>query len=588
MYNAPIEEIKFALMEEAGFGRLIASGHYEDLNEELLHAILEEAGKFASQLVAPLNVVGDHNPPQLTETGVKMPQEFIDAYRQYCEAGWSALTGEPEYGGQGLPLALSNAVFEMMNSNMSLQLCQVLSNGGAEALSAHGSDAQKQQYLPKLISGEWAATMNLTEPQAGSDVGAIRAKAMPQDDGSYKISGTKIYITYGDHDMTENIIHLVLARTPDAPAGTKGISLFLVPKFLLDENGNPSAANDVKAIGLEEKLGIHASPTCVMAYGEDTGGATGWLLGPEHKGMACMFTMMNNARLHVGLQGVGLSELATQKAFAYARERKQGRHVSGEGEDSVAIIEHPDVRRQLLTMRALTDAARAICYENAVCADLATHGDRDAKAKNDLLTPLSKAFSTDIANEVAGIGANVHGGMGFMEETGAAQFIRDARILTIYEGTNGIQAADLVGRKLPLNNGDTVQHFIAEMRETVDQCQHHNDKRLSEIAGYLDKALNDLQAASLFLTEQLKDQNTAEAMAAASPYLRLFSLCAGGHYLARGAMAAGGVSENFHSRKANTAHFFASNILSAHAGLLAAVKTGYDCFDDMGIDAFNV
>jgi len=449
-YRAPVSAIEFTLMQEAGFQRLIDSGKYEDLSDDLLTAILDEAAKLANDYVAPSNWEGDQTGAHLTEDGVKVPESFKTAYSKYIEGGWPTLAAPTEYGGQGLPLALSNAVTEMMNSNIGFQLCPMLSNGGIEAMAAHATPEQKEKYLRRVISGEWSATMNLTEPHAGSDVGNIRSKAEPQEDGSYKITGTKIYITYGDHDMTDNIIHLVLARTPGAPEGTKGISLFVVPKFMVNDDGSLGAANDVKCIGLEEKLGIHASPTCVMAYGEE-GGATGWLVGPEHGGMACMFTMMNNARLHVGLQGVGVAEAATQHALAYAQERKQGRKPGAEknDNDAVAIINHPDVRRMLLTMRAMTDAARAICYENGVMADLAhATGDADAKAKNDLLTPISKAFSTDIANEVASIGVQVHGGMGFVEETGAAQFLRDARILPIYEGTNGIQAMDLVGRKL--------------------------------------------------------------------------------------------------------------------------------------------
>ena len=449
-YRAPVSAIEFALMQEAGFQRLIDSGKYEDLSDDLLSAILDEAAKLANDYVAPANWDGDQTGSHLTDDGVKVPESFKAAYTKYIEGGWPTLAAPTEYGGQGLPLALSNAVTEMMNSNIGFQLCPMLSNGGIEAMAAHASEEQKEKYLRRVISGEWSATMNLTEPHAGSDVGNIRSKAEPQEDGSYKITGTKIYITYGDHDMTDNIIHLVLARTPNAPEGTKGISLFVVPKFMVNDDGSLGAPNDVKCIGLEEKLGIHASPTCVMAFGEG-GGATGWLVGPENGGMACMFTMMNNARLHVGLQGVGVAEAATQHALAYAQERKQGRKPGAAKDDNeaVAIIKHPDVRRMLLTMRAMTDAARAICYENGVMADLAhASGDAEAKAKNDLLTPISKAFSTDIANEVAAIGVQIHGGMGFVEETGAAQFLRDARILTIYEGTNGIQAMDLVGRKL--------------------------------------------------------------------------------------------------------------------------------------------
>jgi alkylation response protein AidB-like acyl-CoA dehydrogenase len=418
-YKAPVDEIVFTLNHEAGFDRLVQSGAYPDLSDDLVDAILDEAAKFADNVVAPLSWEGDQTGARLEADGVKVPENFKQAYAKYVESGWSTLAAPTDYGGQGLPLALSNAVTEMMNSNIGFQLCPMLSNGGMEALAAHASDTQKETYLSKIVSGEWSATMNLTEPHAGSDVGNIRAQATPQDDGSYLIRGTKIYITYGDHDMADNIVHLVLARTPGAPEGTKGISLFLVPKFLVNDDGSLGARNDVACIGLEEKLGIHASPTCVMAFGENDG-AIGWLVGAENRGMACMFTMMNNARLHVGLQGVGVAERATQHALAYAVERKQGR-APGAGKDdneAVAIINHPDVRRMLMSMRTMTEAARGICYENAVMADLAhTSGDAAAQAKYDLLTPISKAFSTDIANEVAALGVQVHGGMGFIEET---------------------------------------------------------------------------------------------------------------------------------------------------------------------------
>ena len=585
-YKAPVDEIRFALMQEAGFERLIAGGKYEDLSDDLIDAILDEAAKLADNVVAPISWDGDQKGAQLGAGGVTVPESFKQAYKQYVEGGWPTLAAPVEYGGQGLPLALSNAVTEMMNANIGFQLCPMLSNGGMEALAAHASDEQKQKYLHKVVSGEWSATMNLTESHAGSDVGNIRAKAEPQDDGSYKITGTKIYITYGDHDMAENIIHLVLARTPGAPEGTKGISLFLVPKFFVNDDGSLGARNDAKCIGLEEKMGIHASPTCVMAFGEE-GGATGWLIGAENRGMACMFTMMNNARLHVGLQGVGVAERATQHALAYALERKQGRK-PGAGKDdneAVEIINHPDVRRMLMTMRALTDAARGICYENGVAADLAhSENDEAARARNDLLTPISKAFSTDIANEVAAIGVQVHGGMGFIEETGAAQHARDARILTIYEGTNGIQALDLVSRKLPLGNGKVVRDYIGEMRETAEVCRQSNNPVLVDVADKLGDAISILEETTEWL---MKDGKPMDVLAGATPYLRLFALTAGGHYLARGAYAVTQqtVNPRFAQRKMATAQFFAHNLLSQCGGLATSVNAGNDMLDDIGLEA---
>ena len=588
-YKAPVDEIVFTLNHEAGFDRLVQSGAYPALSDDLVDAILDEAAKFADNVVAPLSWEGDQTGARLEADGVKVPENFKQAYAKYVESGWSTLAAPTDYGGQGLPLALSNAVTEMMNSNIGFQLCPMLSNGGMEALAAHASDAQKETYLSKIVSGEWSATMNLTEPQAGSDVGNIRAQATPQDDGSYLIRGTKIYITYGDHDMADNIVHLVLARTPGAPEGTKGISLFLVPKFLVNYDGSLGARNDVACIGLEEKLGIHASPTCVMAFGENDG-AIGWLVGAENRGMACMFTMMNNARLHVGLQGVGVAERATQHALAYAVERKQGR-APGAGKDdneAVAIINHPDVRRMLMSMRTMTEAARGICYENAVMADLAhTSGDAAAQAKYDLLTPISKAFSTDIANEVAALGVQVHGGMGFIEETGAAQHIRDARILTIYEGTNGIQAIDLVGRKLPLGNGEVVRAYMGEMRETAEMCRQSNHPVLTQVASELGDAIDALETATDWLLERAKS-NPMDTLAGATPYLRLFGLAAGGHYLAKGALAATqeeALDPAFVNRKLSSIRFFGANMLTACGGLAASVMAGNDVVDDTGLEA---
>ena len=588
-YKAPVNDIVFTLNHEAGFDRLVQSGAYPDLSDDLVDAILDEAAKFADNVVAPLSWEGDQTGARLEDDGVKVPESFKQAYAKYVESGWSTLAAPTDYGGQGLPLALSNAVTEMMNSNIGFQLCPMLSNGGMEALAAHASDEQKETYLSKIVSGEWSATMNLTEPHAGSDVGNIRAQATPQNDGSYLVRGTKIYITYGDHDMADNIVHLVLARTPGAPEGTKGISLFLVPKFLVNDDGSLGARNDVACIGLEEKLGIHASPTCVMAFGENEG-AIGWLVGAENRGMACMFTMMNNARLHVGLQGVGVAERATQHALAYAVERKQGR-APGAGKDdneAVAIINHPDVRRMLMSMRTMTEAARGICYENAVMADLAhTSGDAAAQAKYDLLTPISKAFSTDIANEVAALGVQVHGGMGFIEETGAAQHVRDARILTIYEGTNGIQAIDLVGRKLPLGNGQVVRAYIGEMRETAEMCRQSNHPVLTQAAGELGDAIDALETATDWLLDRSKS-NPMDTLAGATPYLRLFGLAAGGHYLAKGALAATqeeALDPAFVNRKLSSIRFFGANMLTTCGGLAASVMAGNDVVDDVGLEA---
>ena len=489
--------------------------------------------------------------------------------------GWPTLSASEKYGGQGLPISLANAVFEMLNSNIAFTLCQMLTSGAVEALEAHASEAQKEKYLRQIISGNWSATMNLTEPQAGSDVGAVKTKAEPQPDGTYKIYGTKIYITYGDHDMAENIIHLVLARTPGAPEGTKGISLFIVPKFFVNDDGSLGDRNDVKCIGLEDKLGIHASPTCVMSFGENDG-AVGWLIGAENTGMAAMFTMMNNARLNVGIQGVGLAEQATQIAMSYAADRVQGRAPDAERSDNtpVPIATHPDVRNMLMTMRSLTDAARAICYENGVFHDLAHFGgDEKAKAFNDLLTPISKAFSTDIANEVSSLGVQIHGGMGFIEETGIAQFSRDAKILPIYEGTNGIQAIDLINRKLPLANGAIISEYLVQIEETITQCAE--EETLRELSSALKNGFADLQAATDFM---LTHPNNLDRLYSATDYLTLFGLVAGGHYLARGAL--GTMKTNEMTHKVKTAKFFMDRLLPRTKSHLASILSSKEHLDN--------
>lgn len=581
-YRAPVRDMAFVLQEVAGLGQLAGKGDFADLTPDLVEAVLEEGAKLAGEVLAPLNRSGDHEGARLEADGVKTPKGFADAYRRWVEGGWGSLAASTEYGGQGLPLALATAMQEMWNAaNMSFGLCPILSQGTVEALSAHGTPEQKRLYLAKLVSGEWTGTMNLTEPQAGSDLNALKAKAVPQGDGTYLITGTKIFITYGDHDMAENIVHLVLARLPDAPAGTRGISLFLVPKFLVNADGSLGARNDAKCVGLEEKLGIHASPTCVMAYGEE-GGAIGTLIGEENRGLACMFTMMNNARLLVGTQGVAIAEGAFQHALTYARERKQGRPAGSKlpAGEMAEIVAHPDVRRMLLTMKSLTEAARAICYANAVAIDRAHHGaDKAAReagqARADLLTPIAKSFSTDIGCEVASIGVQIHGGMGFVEETGAAQYYRDARILPIYEGTNGIQAIDLVTRKLPLGNGAVAKDFIAEMRETAARARRSNHADLVPIGTALDQGLDALGEATGYMLAKLKD-TPDDCLAGASPYLRLFGTVAGGHFLTLGALVAAEAEagDAFMQARLSTARFYAAQQLPLAAGLVAPATAG--------------
>jgi alkylation response protein AidB-like acyl-CoA dehydrogenase len=571
-YRAPVADIAFALEHAAGFGPALAEGLYGDLSQDVVQAVLEEAGRFAGDVLAPLNVPGDRNGTPFKDGAVATAPGWKDAYRAWAQAGWNGLAAPAQWGGQDLPQAVNAACIEMWNSAaLAFGLGPVLTMAGVDALIAHGSDELKRAYLPKLVSGEWMGTMQLTEPQAGSDVGALRTRAERAGDGSYRISGQKIFITYGEHDLTDNIIHLVLARLPGAPEGTRGISLFLVPKFLLNPNGSLGTRNDVRAHSIEHKLGIHASPTCTMVYG-DNGGATGFLIGEENRGMACMFTMMNQARLSVALQGVAIAERATQQALAYARERKQGR-ASGAQSGSSPIIAHPDVKRMLLTMRALTRAARAICYATAVAIDRAQRSPDEAARKAaheraSLLTPVAKAFSTDIGTEVASLGVQVHGGMGYVEETGAAQHYRDARITPIYEGTNGIQAIDLVTRKLPLAGGATVRAHIGEIRRTVAAIDATNDPALGWTGVRLRDAVDSLERATDWLLGG-KHNDLDPALAGATPYLRLFALATGGALLAQEALAAKRLAGNDGDAAARTAlaRFFAEN-LAVQAGAL--------------------
>src|SRR5471030_3190965 len=505
-YRAPINDMLLALNHGAGLQAALKAGHYGDFDSDITAAVLEEAGKFATDVLAPLNTVGDENGIKLDNDKVTTAPGWPSAYQRWSAAGWNAVSGPEAFGGQGLPLAINAACTEIWSaSNIAFGLCPLLTLSAIEALDAHGSDELKKIYLEKLVSGEWMGTMQLTEPQAGSDVGALRTKGERAPDGSYRVTGQKIFITYGEHDLTDNIIHFVLARLPDAPAGTKGISLFLVPKFLVNADGSLGGRNDVRAHSLEHKLGIHASPTCTMVYG-DRSGAIGYLVGEENRGLACMFTMMNLARLSVGLQGVGVAETATQGALSFARERKQGRAI-GSHDGSSPIIAHPDVKRMLLTMSALTRAARVICFATAGAIDASEHAEGDAARKAaheraSLLTPVAKAFSTDIGIEVASLGVQVHGGMGFVEETGAAQHFRDARIAAIYEGTNGIQAIDLVTRKVPLNGGKTVAAYIDELRRTVSAVKASNAPAFSETAARLAEAADSLERATQWLLAQ--------------------------------------------------------------------------------------
>lgn len=583
-YRAPVSDIAFALTAGAGLDQSMAAGQTGDLSDDLLSAILDEAGKFASDVIAPLNRGSDQKGAALSDGHVTTSPGWQEAYQAWCAGGWSALTGDVDHGGQGLPTTLSVATTEMWNAaSASFAIGPILTMGSIEAIEAHASAELKGIYLDKLISGEWMGTMNLTEPQAGSDLNALTARAEPQDDGTYRIFGTKIFITYGEHDLTDNIVHLVLARLPDAPAGTRGISLFIVPKFLVNDDGSLGARNDAYCVGLEHKLGLHGSPTATMQYG-DNGGAIGYLLGEENKGLACMFTMMNNARLMVGIQGVAVAEAATQHAVAYASERKQGRAPGWDGDGMAPIIAHPDVKRMLLSMRAQTQAARAICYNCAAELDKARYlDDADARKKAferaSLLTPLAKAYSTDIGTDVTSLGVQVHGGMGYIEETGAAQFYRDARIFQIYEGTNGIQAIDLLMRKLPLSNGETAKALIADYRAIAARAGKDGDETLARCGESLTAALDDLEACNAGLTAMLTEGKSADALAVATPYLRVFSLVAGAAYLTQQALAA--ASRNDQPLMLPTARFFADHHLSETAALCKTVLAGAGSVSDV-------
>jgi alkylation response protein AidB-like acyl-CoA dehydrogenase len=580
-YRAPVADIAFALKHGPGLGPMLAQGG--DLSADDIDAVLTEAGKFATDVIAPLNTVGDRHGTPFKDGVVTMPPGWKDAYRAWAAAGWNAVSLPAPWGGQALPNALNAACIEMWNSaSMAFGIGLVLTMGAAEALAAYGTDDLNRTYLPKLVSGEWMGTMQLTEPQAGSDVGTLRTKAERAADGTYRITGQKIFITYGEHDLTENIIHFVLARLTDAPPGNRGISLFLVPKILVNKDGSPGARNDLRAHSVEHKLGIHASPTCTMIYG-DHGGATGYLVGEENRGLACMFTMMNLARLSVGLQGVGIAERATQQALAYARERKQGR-APGTTTGSSAIIEHPDVKRMLLTMRALTRAARAICYATAGAIDR-SHGQGDAAKAADtraaLLTPVAKAFSTDIGIEVASLGVQVHGGMGYIEESGAAQHLRDARIAAIYEGTNGIQALDLAMRKVPMQSGAVVRAYLDELRRTVKAVQAANDPAFGATGARLAEAVDGLDRATTWLLGKI-DKEPAAALAGATPYLRLFGNAAGGCMLADEALAAQWVPGGEPGSRIAIARFFAENIAVQASGLEREVNEGADSVNAAG------
>jgi 3-(methylthio)propanoyl-CoA dehydrogenase len=582
-YVAPLADQKFALETIADMKGIAALPPFADVSDDLVDAILAEAGKFSANVFAPLNRIGDKQGATWTDGVVTLPEGYRDAYQQFVQGGWNSIGCNPAYGGQGMPFVLATAVMEQIQSaNMAFSLCPMLTAGAIEAIQAHASDELKQTYLSKLISGEWTGTMNLTEPQAGSDVGALRSKAEVQADGTYRIKGQKIYITWGEHDCADNIIHLVLARLPDAPAGTKGISLFIVPKFLVNGDGTLGARNDVRCVSIEHKLGINASPTCTLSFG-DQDNCVGYIVGAENAGMKAMFTMMNHARINVGLQGVAIAERAYQHALWYAKDRVQSAKFGG-GRQPVKIIAHADVRRTLMTMKATTEAIRALTYYTAAAVDQA-HAQPDAEKRQqaeliaDLLTPVTKAYATDMGVELSSLAVQVFGGMGFVEETGAAQHMRDARITPIYEGTNGIQALDLVGRKLPMAGGSHWQALFGWIRAFIKSLPKEGD--LGALAPYLADGIDALQTATVWMTGNGAEK-ADDTAAGATPYLRMFGLVMGAWLLARQALAAqqklqaGEGDPAFLKAKIVTARFFAEQILPQAQALLGPITRGAD------------
>ncbi len=588
-YAPRLDDINFLLDHVAGLEEISKLNGYQHADPDTVANMLEEAGRFFSEVIAPLNQIGDRQGSVLTEDGtVRTPDGFREAYRKYVEAGWASAHMPEEWGGGGLPYLVGVVIEEMFKTaNMAFALCPMLTHGAVEALVTHGSEQLQTTYLEKLVAGEWSGTMNLTEPEAGSDLGALRTRAVPQEDGSYRLFGTKIFITWGDQDLTENVIHLVLARTPDAAPGTKGVSMFLVPKFVPDQNGEPGMRNDLRVVSLEHKLGIHASPTCVISYGEEGEGALGYIVGEPESGMRNMFTMMNAARVGVGMEGVAIAERAYQRAVAYAGQRVQGRLIGTTDKQSVPIIEHPDVRRMLLTMKAYVEAMRALLYVVAAEADHWFHGESDERRQQAanrlaLLTPVVKAWCTDVGVELASIGIQIHGGAGYIEETGAAQLLRDSRIAPIYEGTNGIQAVDLVLRKLPLEGGAVVTALITEMANVLEEMDDHEE--LALFRDRLSTAIQGLAESSSWLGERLASGDVQSALAGASPYLRQLGTVAGGWLMARSALAAlerpTDVSDEFITAKVITARFYGEQLLPLADALVAAVKGGSDILSD--------
>lgn len=596
-YKVPVEDINFNLKTMGLLEQIQHLSGFEEITDDLVDAVIEENSRLVEDEIAPLNIVGDQDHPVCNNGEVTLSKGFKEALNLFAEGGWQALQHDPEFGGQGFPKLLATVLAENLNAaNMAFALCPGLTDGCIEAVSQAGTEEQKQLFIPPMVEGRWTGTMNLTEPQAGSDLALLKTRAIPQEDGTYRISGQKIFITWGEHDGAENIIHLVLARTPDAPAGVKGISLFVVPKFLVNDDGSLGKRNDVICASLEHKLGIHGSPTAVMVFGDNKGevgeGAIGYLIGEENDGLRHMFVMMNEARFAIGLQGTSISERAMQQAWAYAQERLQGTAVEGGGRETVTINKHPDVRRMLMTMKSLTESSRAIALYAASRADLANHHAdpeerRRYQAIYEYLVPIVKGYSTEMAQEVTSLAVQVHGGMGFIEETGVAQFFRDARILPIYEGTTAIQANDIIGRKTMRDEGAVAKYFVEEMQDTVNQMLAHENEDLRFIGQRLERAVNSYDEVIDFLIKLGANKSMNQAFSASVPYLMLAGYTHSAWQLARQALVAAAM-ENANTEKVATALFYAAHITPRISSLAEAAMSSEQCvksFDGINFEA---
>ena len=579
-YKAPVKDIVFGYEVIDSYNVLNKIAAFSDFSEDIVVPTMEECAKFSEEVLAPINAIGDQQGATIDNGVVTMPEEFVNAYKKFSDAGWASISLPEDIGGGGMPITLSGGTLEILSTaNLAFGLAPGLSAGAISAINFHGSQEQKDKFLPKLVSGEWTGTMNLSEPQSGSDLGTITTKAEPQEDGTYKVTGTKVWITFGEHNMTENIVHLVLAKVPGSPEGTKGISMFIVPKFIINDDGSLGENNNVSCISIEEKLGIHASPTCVMEYD----GSVGYLVGEENRGLTYMFTMMNEARVWVGGQGLACASGALQGAAQYARDRVQGRPVGMSKEDakSSTIMDHADVRRMLLTIKAYVDAMRYLMYDNQLMLDLEYFGEGELKEFGEercgILTPITKAWISDLGVELSSIAIQVYGGMGYVEETGVAQYLRDARIAPIYEGTNGIQALDLIFRKLPLDSGQAMQRLLGDVNSVIDEMSQAGDV-LSSMSEKLKVEVDKLSEVTLWLGSKMLEGELVDASAGASPYIKMFGQVLGGYYMGKAALLATKkyeeTGDEYYAEKITLSKFYIEQLLPLASGYASAVTAG--------------